>query len=57
MVDADLAVLQWELEERQLVMVCQLVKMMCQSVGRSSQIEDFQRSLRVLIRWVGCLCL
>ena len=38
-----LAVRQWWLEERQLVLMCQLVKMVavCQSVGSSSQTEDF----------------
>ena len=46
-----LAVGLWWLEERWLVVVSQLVKMaaVCQSVGRSSQIDDFRSSLRVLI--------
>ena len=37
--------------ERHLVVACQVVKMavVCLSVGSSSQIEDFRRSLRVLI--------
>ena len=52
LVAADLvAVRQWWLEERQLVLVCQLVKtvVMCQSVRSPSQTEDFQRSLKELI--------
>ena len=41
----------WWFEERCLVIVGQVVKMaaVCRSVGSSSQIEDPQRSLRVLI--------
>ena len=54
-----LAVRRWWLEERQLVLACRLVKTagVCQSVGSSSQTEDFQRSLKVLICCVGFLCL
>ena len=39
-----LAVQQWWLEQRRLVVACRLVKMatLCQSVGGSSQIEDFR---------------
>ena len=38
-----LAMMWWWLEERWLMLVCQQVKMAaeCQSVGRSSQTEDF----------------
>ena len=45
-----LAVRWWLMEERRLVLACWLEKTaeVCQSVGSSSQIEDFQRSLRVL---------
>ena len=54
-----LAVRQWVLAERQLVVVCPVIKMAaaCQSVGCSSQTEDFQRSLRALIWCVDFLCL
>ena len=57
MAAADLAVRRWCLEERRLVVACQLVKTaaVCQSVGSSSQTEDFQRSLRVLICCVDFL--
>ena len=46
-----LAVRQWWLEEKWLVLACHLVKtdVVCQSVGSSSQTEDFRRSLKVLI--------
>ena len=43
LVDADvLTVRRWWLEERRLVLVCQLVKtvLVCQSVGSSSQTKD-----------------
>ena len=48
----------WWLEERRLVLVFWLVKTaaVCQS-GNSPQIEDFRRSLRVLICWADFLCL
>ena len=54
-----LAVQRWWLKKRRLMVVCQVVKMaaVCQSVGSSSQVEDLQRSLRVLIYCVGFLCL
>ena len=54
-----LAVRQWWFEERQLVLVCQLVKtaVVYQSVGSSLQTEDFRRSFKILICWVGFLCL
>ena len=46
-----LAVRRWWLEERGLVLACRLVKRAAvyQSVGSSSQIEDFCRSLKVLL--------
>ena len=49
-----LAVRQWWFEERRLVL-CRQVKtvMLCES--SLSQIEDFQRSLKVLICCVGSL--
>ena len=52
-----LAVRRWWLEERRLVLAFQLVKMAraFQSVGSSSQTEDFCRSLKVLICCVGFL--
>ena len=45
-----LAVLRWWLEERQLVLACQLIKIavQCLPAGNSSQIEGFQRNLKVL---------
>ena len=54
-----LAVRWWRMEERQLVLACQLVKTaaVCQSVGSLSQTKDLQRSLKVLICLVGFLCL
>ena len=54
-----LAVRQLWLEDRQLVLACWLVKtaVVCQSVGSSSQTEDFRRSLEVLICCVDFLCL
>ena len=55
---ADVLAVRWRLlEERRLA--CQLVKTaaVCQSVGSSSQTEDFQRSWKVLICSVIFLCL
>ena len=53
---ADVLVMRWWwLEERRLVLVCPQVKMVavCQCVCSSSQTEDFQLSLKVLICCVG----
>ena len=49
----------WWVEERRLVLVCRLVTIVvvCQSVDSSSQTEDFQRSIKVLIYCVAFLCL
>ena len=54
LVAADVLAVWWRwLEERQLVLVCQLMKMVvvCQSAGRSSQLK----SLKVLICYAGFL--
>ena len=50
-----LAVRQWWLQERRMVLACWLVEMaaVCQSVGSSSQIENFLRIFRALICCVG----
>ena len=50
-----LAVRQWWLDERWLVVVCQLVKMVCGSVGSSALRVCFQRSLTFLICCVDFL--
>ena len=52
-----LAVRRWWFEARWLVLVHFRVKTVavCQSIGSSSQTEDFLRSLRVLICCIGFL--
>ena len=52
-----LAVRWWWLEERRLVLVCPQVKKVavCQSVGSSSQTENFRRSLKFLTSWLSSL--
>ena len=51
LVAADVLVVRWWLEVRPLVKTA----VVCQSDGSSSQIEDFQRSLKVLIYCVDFL--
>ena len=54
---ADVLAVWWWFEDRGLVVVGQVVIMgaVYRSVGSTSQIEDFQRSLRVLICCVNFL--